>query len=77
MVVRASPRVDHRRGGVVAHAAAAGRAVLEAAPLGALPPTGRTVEIDGLIFDHLVDGRVAERWEQSDQSGLLRQLGVA
>jgi predicted ester cyclase len=51
--------------------------VLEAAPLGVLPPTGRTVEIDGLIFDHLVDGRVAERWEQSDQSGLLRQLGVA
>jgi steroid delta-isomerase-like uncharacterized protein len=45
-------------------------------PLGALPATGRAVAIDGLIFDRVVDGRVVERWEQLDQPGMLRQLGV-
>ena len=28
-------------------------------PLGAAPPTGKRVRIDGLLFDHVVDGRVA------------------
>jgi predicted ester cyclase len=46
-------------------------------PLGAVPPTGRRVALDGLIMDHLVDGRVVERWEQWDQPGMLAQLGLA
>lgn len=45
-------------------------------PLGTIGPTGRQVSIDGLILDHLVNGRVAERWEQFDQSTLLQQIGV-
>ena len=45
-------------------------------PLGPVPPTGRSIAIDGLIFDHLVDGKVAERWEQYDQSLMLQQLGL-
>lgn len=45
-------------------------------PLGALPPTGRTVSFDGLILDRVVDGRVVERWEQWDQSLMLQQLGL-
>jgi len=45
-------------------------------PLGALPATGRAVSIWGLIVDHVVDGRVTERWEQFDQTGMLQQLGV-
>jgi steroid delta-isomerase-like uncharacterized protein len=45
-------------------------------PFGLLPPTGRTISIDGLILDHLIDGRVAERWEQFDQAVMLQQLGV-
>lgn len=45
-------------------------------PLGAVPPTGRAVSIDGLILDHVVDGRVVERWEQWDQSLMLQQLGL-
>jgi len=31
----------------------------------------------GLIFDRVLDGRVAERWEQWDQPAMLRQLGLA
>lgn len=45
-------------------------------PFGALPPTGREIAIDGLIFDHVDNGRVIERWEQFDQSSMLQQLGV-
>ena len=46
-------------------------------PLGAAPPTGKRVRIDGLLFDRVVAGRVAERWEQWDQPAMLRQLGFA
>ena len=46
-------------------------------PLGPVPATGRRVRVDGLILDHVVDGRVAERWEQWDQAGMLQQLGLA
>jgi predicted ester cyclase len=44
---------------------------------GPIPPTGRTVAFDGLILDHLVDGKVKERWEQFDQAVILQQIGVA
>lgn len=46
-------------------------------PLGAAPPTGKTVAVDGLIFDRIVGGKVQERWEQWDQSLMLQQLGFA
>ena len=46
-------------------------------PLGAAPPTGKSIAIDGLIFDRVVDGKVHERWEQWDQSVMLQQLGFA
>jgi predicted ester cyclase len=35
------------------------------------------VEIDGLIIDHLEDGKVRERWEQYDYGVMMQQLGVA
>jgi len=44
--------------------------------LGPIPATGRTVAFDGLIFDHLVDGKVKERWEQFDQPVILQQMGI-
>jgi predicted ester cyclase len=34
------------------------------------------VEISGLIVDHVAHGRVVERWEQIDQSLMMRQLGL-
>jgi steroid delta-isomerase-like uncharacterized protein len=46
-------------------------------PLGAAPPTGKTIAVDGLIFDRIVGGKVQERWEQWDQSLMLQQLGLA
>jgi steroid delta-isomerase-like uncharacterized protein len=46
-------------------------------PLGAAPPTGKPVVIDGLIVDHVEDGKVRERWEQWDQPLMLQQLGFA
>ena len=46
-------------------------------PLGDAAPTGKRIRIDGLIFDRVVGGRVAERWEQWDQPAMLRQLGFA
>jgi steroid delta-isomerase-like uncharacterized protein len=45
-------------------------------PLGNIPPTGKRVRVDGIAFDRLAGGKVVERWEQWDQPGLLRQLGV-
>ena len=45
-------------------------------PLGEAPPTGKQVQFDGLIFDHVVGEQVVERWEQWDQMGLLEQLGL-
>jgi predicted ester cyclase len=46
-------------------------------PLGAAPPTGKSVVLDGLILDRVAEGKVRERWEQWDQSRMLQQLGFA
>ncbi len=46
-------------------------------PLGAAPPTGKPIALDGLIMDRVADGKVKERWEQWDQSVMLQQLGFA
>ena len=45
--------------------------------LGPVPPTGRSITVDGLIIDRLEGGKVAERWEQWDQPAMLQQLGLA
>ena len=45
-------------------------------PFGPIPATGRSLSFDGLIFDHLVDGKVKERWEQLDQAVILQQMGI-
>lgn len=47
------------------------------AAFGNVPATGRRVRVDGLILDHVADGRVVERWEQWDQTGMMQQLGLA
>lgn len=46
-------------------------------PLGAAPPTGKSVALDGIILDRMAGGKVRERWEQWDQSLMLQQLGFA
>ena len=47
------------------------------APFGNVPATGRRVRVDGIVLDHVADGRVVERWEQWDQAGMMQQLGLA
>jgi len=45
-------------------------------PFGPLPPTGRRVSFNGLLYDRVAYGRVVERWEQFDQPAILRDLDV-
>ncbi|MDQ3011194.1 MAG: ester cyclase [Acidobacteriota bacterium] len=45
-------------------------------PLGDIPATGKGVRINGLILDKVVGDKVAERWEQWDQAGMMQQLGL-
>lgn len=41
-----------------------------------LPPTGKAVAFDGMEFNRMVDGKVAEHWFQLDQVTMLKQLGL-
>jgi steroid delta-isomerase-like uncharacterized protein len=41
-----------------------------------IPATGRPGSISGISITKVVDGRVVERWGDSDDLGLLRTLGV-
>jgi steroid delta-isomerase-like uncharacterized protein len=44
---------------------------------GEMPATGKVVEIEGLIIDQVIDGKVAHRWELWDQMAMMQQLGLA
>jgi predicted ester cyclase len=41
-----------------------------------IPPTGRDIELGVIDILRIRDGRIVEHWNQLDQLGLLRQLGV-
>lgn len=45
-------------------------------PLGDSQPTGSKARFEGLILDRVVGDKVVERWEQWDQMGMLKQLGI-
>ena len=45
-------------------------------PFGEIKATGKRMQIEGLIVDHIVNGKVAERWELWDQMSMLQQLGL-
>ena len=40
------------------------------------PPTGRLVEVQGIIFARTKKGQIIEDWTLIDQMGILQQLGV-
>src|SRR5688572_10439213 len=44
-------------------------------PFGEMPATGKSIEIEGLIIDKVLDGKVATRWELWDQMAMMQQLG--
>jgi len=39
-------------------------------------PTGRRVEVQGFIFAHIIDKRIAEGWLLIDQMSILQLIGV-
>ena len=39
-------------------------------------PTGKLVEIQGVIFAHIGEGQIVEHWLVIDQMTLLQQLGI-
>jgi steroid delta-isomerase-like uncharacterized protein len=41
-----------------------------------IPSTGRRSEISGITINRFSGGRIAEDWYQSDDLGMMRQLGV-
>ncbi|HUP12964.1 MAG TPA: ester cyclase, partial [Niastella sp.] len=45
-------------------------------PFGEMQPTGKQVEVEGLIIDYVVNGKVERRWEQWDQMAMMQQLGL-
>jgi steroid delta-isomerase-like uncharacterized protein len=42
-----------------------------------IPPTGEQVTITGITINRLSGGKIEEQWNNFDQLGVLRQLGVA
>jgi steroid delta-isomerase-like uncharacterized protein len=41
-----------------------------------IAPTGKKVSMSGITFHRIQDGRIVERWGDSDQVGLFVQLGL-
>ncbi|MDX6307803.1 MAG: hypothetical protein QOI06_849 [Nocardioidaceae bacterium] len=41
-----------------------------------VPPTGRTLVLQGMQIFRIQDGKIVERWGRLDEVGLLRQLGL-
>lgn len=40
------------------------------------PPTGKRVEVQGIIFARIENDRIIEDWTLTDQMGILQQLGI-
>lgn len=41
-----------------------------------IPPTGKSVNVDGVVFTRFKDGLIEEEWELLDQYTFLSQMGV-
>jgi steroid delta-isomerase-like uncharacterized protein len=41
-----------------------------------VPPTGKTVEVGGIVIFRLENGMIAEAWLNADIMGMMQQLGV-
>jgi predicted ester cyclase len=42
-----------------------------------LPATGKSIEIEVMHIDTLVDGKIVSHWGQGNQAGMMKQLGIA
>jgi steroid delta-isomerase-like uncharacterized protein len=45
-------------------------------PFQGMPATGKQVKITGIAIDHVVNGKIKERWVDFDVMGLMQQLGA-
>lgn len=41
-----------------------------------IPATGREIRVTGIAIWRVRDGRIVEHWHETDQLGLMQQLGV-
>lgn len=41
-----------------------------------MPATGKQATVTGMTIDRIVDGRIAESWDNWDTLGLMQQLGA-
>lgn len=41
-----------------------------------IEPTGKSFEVQNMVFTRIEDGKIVERWIQPDMLGMLQQLGV-
>lgn len=41
-----------------------------------IPATGKDIQVTGIAIWRIQDGRILEHWHQTDQIGLMQQLGV-
>ena len=41
-----------------------------------IPPTGKTIDVEGVVISRFQDGLIKEEWELLDQYKFLSQLGV-
>jgi steroid delta-isomerase-like uncharacterized protein len=46
------------------------------APIAGVPPTGKQLTEQAVVFYRFENGKIAEIWAQMDQLGILRQIGV-
>lgn len=47
-----------------------------AGPFMGLPPTGRTITVNGVELFRILDGRIVEFWRKDDDASMLSQLGI-
>ena len=45
-------------------------------PLGDYQPTGQKLDVDGMMFTRVHDGRIVEHWSWIDKLAWLQQLGT-
>ena len=41
-----------------------------------MAPTGNVIKVNQIQIDRIVNGKIVEHWKQTDDLGMMRQLGV-
>ncbi len=45
-------------------------------PIMGMPPTGRSIRVEGIEMMRVVDGKIVEFWRHDDDAGMMMQLGM-